>query len=532
MTSMLALSTLNSTPVAPAALNFIPDSNQALSDELTRLAGHINAAQYRFLKLLAALIERNAWGGDSGMKTPAHWLNYYCGIDLGAAREKVRVAKALAALPQIDEAFASGAISYSKVRAMTRCTTPDNQAAMLNVARHGTAQHVEKLVRLHQRVLRLDKDDSKCNQTRHQARELTWYFDEDGMLVLRSRFAPEEGAVLVKALEAALDILAAESTQERVADISAETSLQTEPDSAFPQQRVLAPEASTSLGSTVDVAAAMSELDAPETTFPRKRADALVRMAEQFLACGEHAAAHSSLQSSCQRRPPLAMGDKYQVVVHFDIRSGSAMLPLGMPVYLEDGPPLSDSTFKRLACDASLVPVLRDDSGGVLNIGRKTRAVSPALRRALRIRDVGCRHPGCCQTRHVDAHHIRHWCDGGETNLDNLVLLCRHHHRLLHENVFRIVTVSDRDRSENDNGDKATALQFLDKQGKEIKPALWPQFAAPLIDCNSRLEIEKDNARRGLAIDAETAITLWQGERMDYRMAIGALMQNERVGIL
>ena len=76
--------------------------NEELCKELTRLAGHINAAQYRFLKLLAMLIENNGWGGDGGIKSPAHWLNYQCGIAMGAAREKVRVAKCLASLPLID----------------------------------------------------------------------------------------------------------------------------------------------------------------------------------------------------------------------------------------------------------------------------------------------------------------------------------------------------------------------------------------------------------------------------------------------
>ena len=90
-----------SVPNPVLATGFIPEKNEDLGAEITRLAGHINAAQYRFLKLLAALIERKAWGGDSGMKTPAHWLNYYCGIDLGAAREKVRVAKSLESLPLI-----------------------------------------------------------------------------------------------------------------------------------------------------------------------------------------------------------------------------------------------------------------------------------------------------------------------------------------------------------------------------------------------------------------------------------------------
>lgn len=113
----------------------VPADNDSLIAAITRLAGHINAAQHRFLILLAALIERDAWGDGGAITSPAHWLNYYCGIELGAAREKVRVAKSLEQLPQINAAFASGAISYSKVRAMTRSATPQNEAILLNIAR-------------------------------------------------------------------------------------------------------------------------------------------------------------------------------------------------------------------------------------------------------------------------------------------------------------------------------------------------------------------------------------------------------------
>lgn len=126
---------------------FIPDNDEELGAVLTRLTGHINAAHYRFVKLLAALIEREAWLGGSSMKSPTHWLNYYCGIALGAAREKMRVARCLATLPLIDAAFRSGTISYSKVRAMTRSAIPENEAHLLQMAMHGATQHVEKLVR-------------------------------------------------------------------------------------------------------------------------------------------------------------------------------------------------------------------------------------------------------------------------------------------------------------------------------------------------------------------------------------------------
>ena len=220
----------------------IPADDDALIIAITTLAGHINAAQHRFLKLLAALIERESWGDGGGMKSPAHWLNYYCGIDLGAAREKVRVAKSLVGLPQIDAAFASGAISYSKVRAMTR-------------------------------------------------------------------------------------------------------------------------------------------------------------------------------------------------------------------------------------------------------------SVSPPMRRALTIRDHGCRFPGCTETRFVDAHHIQHWCDGGDTSLDNLVLLCRRHRGNIE---FR-------------------------RPDQPAKPeVLFPQFSEQVTDAED-LAIERQHQHMGMQIDELTAVSHWQGERMDYSMAVAGM---------
>ena len=82
---------------------------------------------------------------------------------------------------------------------------------------------------------------------------------------------------------------------------------------------------------------------------------------------------------------------------------------------------------------------LENGQGEVLNVGRKTRIIPSAIRRALKARDTTCQYPGCSHTRYVDGHHMVHWSDGGETKLDNLVLLCRRHHRLVHEYGFRVV---------------------------------------------------------------------------------------------
>jgi hypothetical protein len=100
---------------------------------------------------------------------------------------------------------------------------------------------------------------------------------------------------------------------------------------------------------------------------------------------------------------------------------------------VDEGPSVAAETLRRLACDASLVTIIEDPRGEPLDVGRKTRAIPPALRRALASRDKGCRFPGCMHVRYVDGHHVRHWVDGGETKLSNLVSLCRFHHRAVHE---------------------------------------------------------------------------------------------------
>lgn len=105
--------------------------------------------------------------------------------------------------------------------------------------------------------------------------------------------------------------------------------------------------------------------------------------------------------------------------------------------HLEDGTRISAETSRRLSCDAGVVKVVRGPDGDVLNVGRRTRTVPPALRRALEVRDRGCRFPGC-GLRFTDAHHVEHWAHGGETKLENLILLCRFHHRLVHEEGWRV----------------------------------------------------------------------------------------------
>ena len=171
---------------------------------------------------------------------------------------------------------------------------------------------------------------------------------------------------------------------------------------------------------------------------------------------------------------------------------------------LAEGRPLAAETARRLACDASVVEVTEHD-GRLLALGRKRRTVSPPLRRALTARDRGCRFPGCERTRFVDAHHLRHWSRGGETNLENLVLLCRRHHRLVHERGYKL--------SLDDGG----TARFLNQYGIVV-PNVPPRSPPSGTD-----GLRRQQHGQNLAIDGETCQN-GTGDRMSLALAVDALV--------
>jgi hypothetical protein len=165
-------------------------------------------------------------------------------------------------------------------------------------------------------------------------------------------------------------------------------------------------------------------------------------------------------------------------------------------------------TARRFACDASILRIREDERGEPLDVGRKTRSIPPALRRALRSRDQGCVFPGCTHKRYVDGHHIRHWADGGATKLSNLVSLCRFHHRAVHEGGLRVERLDDGAWRFINKQDEALESRARGRQGLQ---ADWTQ-------------VVDTHRAQGLHIDSTTATTRWRGERMDYRLAIDALV--------
>ena len=324
-----------------------------LATEICTLAGHINAASHRWLVLIAEFDRRNGWS-DSATQSCAHWLNWKCGIAMGAAREKVRVARALENLPKVSAAMASGRLSYSKAREITRIACAATEDHLLMIAEHGTAQHVEKLVRAYRRCQEAEELSREARQ--QQTRSVMWRYDDDGSIVLTCRLPAEAGAQILKAIDLALENVPAGTSTEPV-------------------------------------------------RFSARRADALALVAESFLA-------HAAIEAPGT--------DRHQIVVHVaaeTLRDRAAGC-----CEFEHGPSMAAETARRLSCDASVVALIENDDGEPLNVGRKTRTISAPLRRLLNARDKGCRFPGCANSRYIDAHHIEHWANGGETKPSNLRL--------------------------------------------------------------------------------------------------------------
>jgi len=350
----------------------------------------------------------------------------------------------------ISEAFAEGRLSFSKVRALTRIAAPHNEAWLLALALNGTAVHVERVVRLAQRYGEQEAID--LAERAEQQRRVAWRWDADGSLIIEGRLPAELGALFIKALEAA-----------------------TVPPSKTPA----APESVTAVTSL------------PRENLVQRRADALVAVAESFLATGY--------------REGLA-GERNQVQVIVQVGEvgevGAACGCEAHEAHIDGGPAIPQGTARRLASDASLVVMAEDTAGNVLDVGRRTRTIPPAIARALRRRDGGCRFPGCTCERFVDGHHVIHWADGGTIRLDNLVLLCPRHHGLVHEGGFTVA-------SDGDGGwhfarpDGTTLPRFFNAQ-----PVVRGQLVA---------------SQKCMALSPLSLRPRWRGERMDDTMALGAL---------
>jgi hypothetical protein len=420
------------------------DALDALGEAIAESAAHVDAATHRLLAQIRAFDEAGGWH-QHGATSCAHWLSWRVGLSPGVARERVRVARALGGLPAIDRALSRGEVSYCKVRAMTRVATAELEETLLDMARHATGAELEKICRLYRGVQAAPQVDANGRDDRRyvQARAT-----DDGMVRITAVVTADESAHIMKAIDCAAQRVSAE-TERRESRLC--------------------------------------------------RADGLVRLAEESLRGDAPERAPVDVLVTTSRAALARPADRVSAETSPEA-SGS---PLREIPLLEDEP-VSAETARRLSCDAGLVEVVTDDRGTPLDVGRKRRTVHPALRRALTLRDGGCAFPGCGQRRFVDAHHLVHWADGGETKLENLVLLCRRHHTLVHEAGFSLAATAE-------------GFAFRDPRGHPL-PRTDPRPAT----CAD--EVRHAHRRGGLHIDAKTNLPQWAGSPPDYSACIDVLL--------
>jgi hypothetical protein len=352
---------------------------QALSDlgeEIARIASHIEAADYELTTKIGEFDERGGWV-QQGALSCAHWLSWKIGLGLTAAREKVRVARALRGLPKTSEELKHARLSFSKVRAVTRVATPENEEALIAIAQAAPAAQVEKVCRKYRSVQTQSLPAPALPEADLPPAFTTTTLD-DGRVRFTVTMPADRAARFVAAVEQASRI-------EQPNDDSAEASKQARPRPS--------------------------------------RLEGLMTMVESFLADGPRT-----------RRG----GAPHEVSLHVgldELRSKTEGGFITEPGIIG----VSPETARRLCCDAGLVAVVEGADGKVLDEGRRMRTIPPSVRRAVELRDgKRCCFPGCTHQRFLEAHHNVHWADGGPSTIENTSLVCWAHHTFLHEQGWSV----------------------------------------------------------------------------------------------
>ncbi len=380
-----------------AALDLYPDDPSGLTEEqsaagfaqLQRISEVVEAKRLRWL----ADQDRRASFRRDGYLSAAAWLADRFGVGAGSAREQVRVAQALEEMPEVREWFSEGSVTSDAVRVIAEARRvhpdafPSGETALVEAAMTCPMGELRRVVGEWSQALD-EQNALEHAEILRDRRRFSACPTPSGMVRVEGELDPEGGEAVLTALQAIVD-----------AELRAK---------------------------------GWNDLRTP----PQRRADAVHELAWRYLHASD--------------RPTVA-GERPHMTVTVDLETLRSARPNGKSkpghrrCELDHAGALHPSTARRLACDASVMPVVIAGPSEPLDVGRRTSVVSAALRRAVVLRDRGCRFSGCNRPHAwCDAHHVTHWAEGGETALHNLVLLCRPHHRLVHEGGFRLEMLEGR----------------------------------------------------------------------------------------
>jgi len=495
---------------------------ERLEAQICELAGHLTAATCRFLVLLGDFDARRGWASWE-MNSCAEWLSWKCQMSSGTAREHVRVARALRDLPVLRAEFGAGRLSYAKIRALTRIATPDTEQGLAEIAGPMTGNQLERFARAHRQVTRAGDAAARIR------RRLTWRFEDDGSLAGTFRLPPLPGAVLLQALRAAAgDLEHPHPGHDGEEGVPARTTPGREQPAPGEPPAADGPQPTPVVTSTsmADALLVIAEdfLSGQAAAGNPEVYQVILHVGTDVLPPAEQAGADSRAATGQAAGPPDGPGSPQDGVpagVSAETpATGPADVSAGTPAparpghpadpadpgrcHVEDGPAISVSTAQMITCTAALSWMRHDRDGTILDLGRRRRRPTAALRRAARERDhCRCRYPGC-ESRRTDLHHIQYWTHGGRTSLDNLINLCRRHHTLIHDRGHLIAA-----------GPGGT-FTFRQPNGTVLpaSPTSPPSGNQAIEDCHDA------------GITPDTIIPPWYGERLNLHDAIYTCFAN------
>ncbi len=450
-------------------------STEQLEHSITSYAGRIAAATALWFAWIAEFDRRKGWERWD-QTSCVGWLNWKCGIESRTARDHLRVAHALEGLPRIRAMFAAGELSYSKVRALAGVANEFNEEDLAEIALHATANQLART----------------CAATKRREQPSNW----DPMVAFENR--GEYGRIVIdlpiddfhrarQSVDDAADRILAEAMADQPGELRRH-------------------EMSALLGgaSAIRSAAAAAMLTGAMDTADGPFEDAMLIVDDDVLrdACNDHSDEQSD--GSAAAADDVVDND---AEAHSNAESSAGSGACGAECTLgsEHVPPI---IARRIACDSRLQLALADETGDAIGLGRESRVVNRRLRRLLARRDLNmCRFPGCGVRRGLHAHHVIHWVDGGETELDNLVLVCHFHHRSLHEGGWNVVNKNGRFVFYDPHGKASTSEQLVDPMPGELLPERRP------------------NRRPTHELEPLSGT----GERMDLCFVVAFLGGNERV---
>jgi Domain of unknown function (DUF222) len=476
-----------------------------LGEQIAEQAVHLDAAMHRLLADLHRFDEAGGWLAQ-GFTSCAHWLSHRVGWDLATAREHLRVAGSLAELPQVAAALASGTLSYSKARAITRVADPTNEHTLLQYAEVSTASQMETICRKF-RAAQRPAGASRQALPRDDDRYVVSAPTASGLVCVKAFLLPDEAALLEQAIhQAARDCRA-------------------------PRDEEPPPSPDVSVEDTSDRSAHSGTRATHSYNRKLNRADGLMALVQAYVRGGSpnrapiemiitapaetlRAADSASTDATTTANATTSTANAATTTTNAptdslisptDPHDRGASIPVA--IVAESNTYLPSATARRLACDCGVVEAAVDPQGQPLSVGRKARTIPAAIKRALLLRDRTCRFPGCDHRLFLDGHHVQHWADGGETSLSNTLLLCTPHHARVHEHGYCIIP--------SDTGE----LTFLDSRGHRViavpsrpsPPDLgWPAIRA---------------ANAALPLSAETSVDVGRQGCLDHKEAVGRLLR-------